>query len=188
MAAPSFSLSRTQLRWLEWLALSALLLGLVAWASLREQPRVINTFVQDITGWLSAPAPRDDIVIVAIDDASLQSVGRWPWRRSVHAQLIARIAAQHPKALGVDVLFSEPDLQHPEDDAQLAQAIAQAGNVVLPVDWRMANVDIGAELPLAIPHHRRAEFDVPLTDSIDALALAVIQRYQEDTGTARQAA
>ncbi|WP_182343070.1 CHASE2 domain-containing protein [Comamonas koreensis] len=149
MAAPSFSLSRTQLRWLEWLALSALLLGLVAWASLREQPRVINTFVQDITGWLSAPDPRDDIVIVAIDDASLQSVGRWPWSRAVHAQLIARIAAQHPKALGVDVLFSEPDRQHPDDDAQLAQAIAQAGNVVLPVDWRMANVDIGAELPLA---------------------------------------
>lgn len=44
------------------------------------------------------------------------------------------------------------------------------------------------ELPLAIPHHRRAEFDVPLTDSIDALALAAIQRYQADTGTARQAA
>ncbi|MCS4292001.1 CHASE2 domain-containing sensor protein/signal transduction histidine kinase [Comamonas sp. BIGb0152] len=150
MAAPSLSLSRTQLRWLEWLALAALLLGLVAWASLRHQPRVINTFVQDITGWLSAPQPRDDIVIVAIDDASLQSVGRWPWSRAVHAQLIARIAAQQPKALGVDVLFSEPDWQRPQDDAQLAQAIAQAGNVVLPVDWRMANVDIGAELPLPI--------------------------------------
>lgn len=149
MAAPSFSLSRTQLRWLEWLLLSALLLGLVAWASLREQPRIVNTFVQDVTGWLSAPEPRDDIAIVAIDDASLQSVGRWPWRRAIHAQLIDRIAAQHPKALGVDVLFSEPDLQHPEDDAQLAQAIVQAGNVVLPVDWRMASVDIGAELPLA---------------------------------------
>jgi aspartate racemase len=36
------------------------------------------------------------------------------------------------------------------------------------------------ELPLAIPHERRAEFDVPMTDSIDALALAVIQRYQAD--------
>lgn len=149
MAARSFSLSRTQLRWLEWLLLSALLLGAVGWASLRDQPRIINTFVQDVTGWLSAPAARDDIVIVAIDDASLQSVGRWPWRRSVHAQLIDRIAAQQPKALGVDVLFSEPDRQNPEDDAQLAQAIARAGNVVLPVDWRMANVDIGAELPLA---------------------------------------
>lgn len=149
MAAPSFSLSRTQLRWLEWLALAALLLGLVAWASVHNQPRAINTVVQDITGWLSAPQPRDDIVIVAIDDASLQSVGRWPWNRAVHAQLIERIAAQHPKALGVDVLFSEPDGLRPQDDAQLAQAIAQAGNVVLPVDWRMASVDIGAELPLA---------------------------------------
>ncbi|GAB2720293.1 CHASE2 domain-containing protein [Comamonas sediminis] len=183
MAAPSFSLSRTQLRWLEWLTLSALLLGLVAWASLREQPRVINTFVQDITGWLSAPVPRDDIVIVAIDDASLQSVGRWPWRRSVHAQLIDRIAAQHPKALGVDVLFSEPDLQHPEDDVQLAQAIAQAGHVVLPVDWRMANVDIGAELPLArLREAARQLGHVNVTVDDDG----VIRRYSgaqgEDTG------
>lgn len=39
------------------------------------------------------------------------------------------------------------------------------------------------ELPLAIPHDRRGEFDVVLTDSIDALALAVIQRYQADTAT-----
>lgn len=45
------------------------------------------------------------------------------------------------------------------------------------------------ELPLAIPHDRRHEFDVPLTDSIDALALAVIQRYQAGLRTpAEQAA
>jgi aspartate racemase len=33
------------------------------------------------------------------------------------------------------------------------------------------------ELPLAVPHDRRAEFDAVLTDSIDALARAALQRY-----------
>ena len=142
-------LTRTQLRWLEWLVLAGTLLGLVGWASLHGQPRALNAIVQDVAGWVSAPTPRSDIAIVAIDDASLQSVGRWPWRRTVHADLVQRIAAQQPKALGIDILLSEPDLQHPHDDALLSQAIAQAGNVVLPIDWRMAGVDVGAELPIA---------------------------------------
>jgi aspartate racemase len=34
------------------------------------------------------------------------------------------------------------------------------------------------ELPLAVPHGRRADFDVVLTDSIDALARTVIDRWQ----------
>ncbi|MEG1201864.1 MAG: CHASE2 domain-containing protein [Comamonas sp.] len=148
MSRPLF-LTRTQSRWLEWLVLAAILLGLVGWASLHCQPRALNAIVQDLAGWVAAPKARDDIVIVAIDDASLQSVGRWPWRRSVHAELVKRIAAQKPKTLGIDVLLSEPDLQHPQDDLQLALALAQAGNVVMPIDWRMAGVDVGAELPIA---------------------------------------
>ena len=149
MAPSKIPLTRTQLRWIEWLTLAAILLVAVGWASMRHQPRAINAIVQDLAGWVGAPAARTDIVIVTIDDASLQSIGRWPWRRAVHAELLQRITAQRPLAVGLDVLFSEPDLQWAHDDALLAAAIAQAGNVVLPVDWRMAGVDIGAELPLA---------------------------------------
>ncbi|MGL1530689.1 CHASE2 domain-containing protein, partial [Vibrio parahaemolyticus] len=36
------------------------------------------------------PVPTD-IVIVAIDDASIESIGRWPWRRAVHAALLERL-------------------------------------------------------------------------------------------------
>ena len=38
-------------------------------------------------------APPDDVVIVAIDQASLAQIGRWPWPRRVHAELIERLAA-----------------------------------------------------------------------------------------------
>ena len=40
---------------------------------------------------LSRPAS-DDIVIIAIDQQSLDTFGRWPWRRDIHATLLDRLA------------------------------------------------------------------------------------------------
>jgi CHASE2 domain-containing sensor protein/predicted Ser/Thr protein kinase len=58
---------------------------------------------------LKVPPPSDDIRLVAIDAPSLEAVGRWPWSRSVMAELLGRIAAGGPRALGCAVVFSEPD-------------------------------------------------------------------------------
>ncbi len=78
------------------------------------------------------PSPRrDDIVIVAIDEKSLEEYGRWPWSRTVTARLVDAVFAGHPRVIGIDVLFSEPE--SPAADAALASAIKAAGNVVLPV-------------------------------------------------------
>ncbi|MBP9128593.1 MAG: CHASE2 domain-containing protein, partial [Elusimicrobia bacterium] len=51
----------------------------------------------------------DDIRLVAIDAPSIEAIGRWPWPRGVMADLLSRIAAGEPKALGCAVIFSEPD-------------------------------------------------------------------------------
>jgi adenylate cyclase len=60
------------------------------------------------------------IHIVAIDDESLRRFGQWPWPRTLVASLIRRIAAGQPLALGIDILFSEPDRMSPQ---RLAEAI-----------------------------------------------------------------
>jgi len=78
------------------------------------------------------PAPAD-IVIVAIDEASLESIGRWPWSRIVHADLVNKLKHEQARVIGLDVIFSEPELSNPEADLILAKAIENAGNVVLPV-------------------------------------------------------
>jgi adenylate cyclase len=59
---------------------------------------------------VSAPA-----VIVAIDDDSLKRRGQWPWPRTVLADLVSRIAAAGPDAIGIDILMSEPDRLSPRD-------------------------------------------------------------------------
>ncbi|PNU02249.1 CHASE2 domain-containing protein [Novosphingobium guangzhouense] len=78
-----------------------------------------------------APSPRSDaILLVEIDDESIGRLGRWPWNRSVHAALIDRLNAAGAKAIGYDVLFTEPAGE--EDDERLARAIAGASPVFLP--------------------------------------------------------
>ena len=76
---------------------------------------------------------RDDVVIVGIDDESIAAVGRWPWRRAVIARLINSVSAAKPKAIGIDILFSEKDTVNAGDDALLAEALKREPNVVLPI-------------------------------------------------------
>ncbi|XAH25041.1 CHASE2 domain-containing protein [Xylophilus sp. GW821-FHT01B05] len=86
----------------------------------------------DLFSAIAPPAPSDEVVIVAIDERSLAEVGRWPWPRDVHADLVERISAQSPAAIGLDLLLSEPD-PDPAVDRRLAAALQRSGRVVLPV-------------------------------------------------------
>ena len=54
-----------------------------------------------------AREPASEVVIVAVDDASVKKVGRWPWSREVMAQLIGRIKEAGPRVIGLDVIFAE---------------------------------------------------------------------------------
>ena len=118
---------------LEWAVLSLLLCTLAivlgAMAGLGRIDLVLYDAVQSMR---TRPVP-DDIVIVAIDDDSIAAIGRWPWRRAILATLLDRIAATRPRALGVDVILSEPDERDPRGDAALAAVLAANPGVVLPV-------------------------------------------------------
>jgi len=83
-------------------------------------------------GLALAERPDDGrIVIVEIDESSLSTIGRWPWPRSVHADLLERIAAAGPKAVGIDIAFIEPDSADPEGDRRLAGVLASVPGAVL---------------------------------------------------------
>ncbi len=50
-----------------------------------------------------------DIAILAIDDESLKTVGRWPWSRDVMAQVLTRLKQAAPRAVALDVIFAEKE-------------------------------------------------------------------------------
>ena len=105
-----------------------------------------------------AEAPSSQVAIVAIDDASIEAHGRWPWSRALVADLLGRIDAMDPAVIGFDIVQSEassaPTLaglpsrvpgvdavtwarirdaleQDGGDDQALAEAVAASGRTVV---------------------------------------------------------
>jgi len=72
--------------------------------------------------------PKDnatDLSLLAIDDRSLNVIGRWPWSRSKIAQIIDKLSIMGAKVVAFDVFFSEPEIACNKDnpDAILKESI-----------------------------------------------------------------
>ena len=70
-----------------------------------------------------------NIIIIEIDDKSLEEFGRWPWTRGYHAALLEILSQSKPKVTAFDIIFSEPQYEHPEEDELLAYTSKRLGNV-----------------------------------------------------------
>jgi len=128
----------------------------------------------------SAPA-----VIVAIDEGSLDRFGQWPWPRTLVARLFDRIAADRPAAIGVDILFPEPDRLSPEwlalsvadADPRLAERLARLPHhdAMLAASIRAAPVVLG----IAGLEAGTVSATVPMTLSLQQgpEALRALRRY-----------
>lgn len=77
------------------------------------------------------PAP-PDIVLVAVDEKSLEALGPWPWSRDIHAALVHRLSAWGARAVAFDILFPAADSTKAED-ALFREALEEYGRVVLAV-------------------------------------------------------
>ena len=129
---PSPSLQIANL-WREWLTLAALLCALTALGVHERWFWRLDTLLYDagLSLW-ARPAP-PDIILVAIDEPSLERFGRWPWSRARLADAISAIAGDQPRAILLDVLLAEPQIDDGgRADQALVAALRAAGNVVLP--------------------------------------------------------
>jgi len=110
------------------LVLAALAVGVSASGWLAR----MDYFLFDLSQRLGAQPAPTGVVMVAIDQASLQELGRWPWPRRVHADLLQQICRASPKAVAVDIAFNEIG-DDPAGNQALAKALRACGNVSLPV-------------------------------------------------------
>ncbi|MCX5813315.1 MAG: CHASE2 domain-containing protein [Proteobacteria bacterium] len=66
-------------------------------------------------------------IIIAIDNKTLEKLGRWPLKRLYYASLLRWL--KEADTVAFDIIMTEPS----KDDAAVAEAIRQHGKVVLPV-------------------------------------------------------
>jgi eukaryotic-like serine/threonine-protein kinase len=89
-----------------------------------------------------------DIVVVGIDDRTLETMGKWPWNRDKTAQLVNAISAQKPKTIALDMTFSPNEYQKAAGyNDSLAKAITRAGNVIIGYHYSQGDVSQGVILP-----------------------------------------
>jgi len=70
----------------------------------------LELLASDLRFWLRGPLlPGPEVVIAAIDEQSIDALGRWPWPYTVQAQLIRRLTAYGAAVIGYDVVFSSSD-------------------------------------------------------------------------------
>jgi adenylate cyclase len=72
------------------------------------------------------------IVILAIDDQSDESTPhRWPWPRYYFAHVIENLNRAGVKAIGIDVIFDQPDINGPASDSVFAATLKKYKNVII---------------------------------------------------------
>jgi len=82
-----------------------------------------------------------DIVLIKIDNDSLQQIGRLPWPRREFAQLVDQLTKAGAKRIFFDVQFY--GATNPADDQAFADAIERSGRVTLPVGGSLTSVSKG---------------------------------------------
>lgn len=103
---------------------------LFAWAGMwlgrTELVRVFELASLDVRFRAEKPASLDPrIILVVIDDSSIRQLGRWPWPREFHAALLQALNEFPPRAIGYDILMTEPDEKRPEFDRALVELCSQ---------------------------------------------------------------
>lgn len=109
---PEFS-NRLSKKWVYWI----LLLGFTVSTALGIAGRMetgfpaqwSHLFLDSFLQYSANGKAGQNAVVIDIDDVSLSAAGQWPWPRYRMASLVQAVADAKPAAIGLDILFSEPD-------------------------------------------------------------------------------
>lgn len=112
-----------------WLIASVITLVLMLACLVQWYPlQLLEYKSYDLRARLRAQKPQAPIVVVAIDDASIERLGRWPWPRGYMAELMAQIASYEPALIGTNILYTEADKNSGlEELKELKATVARLG-------------------------------------------------------------
>ena len=92
--------------WFAGLAFAGLFL-IVAYFLAADSFQSLERHAYDVGVRSRSEPPSDRVAVIAIDDQSIQNLGRWPWPRNLHAAMIDRLREGGAKAIGNTILYFE---------------------------------------------------------------------------------
>jgi CHASE2 domain-containing sensor protein len=142
-ATPGLDDQRFQREW--WLTALLALSVLVLMTAMHWGQSPGYAIYDQIHRW-RAPQASTEVVVVAIDDQSLDALGGWPLQRHFYADLLRLLAPleHRPQAVGFDLLFIDPSPW----DTQLANQMRQH-RVVLATEQAHAHGQLQQRMPVA---------------------------------------
>ncbi|HWD20767.1 MAG TPA: CHASE2 domain-containing protein [Verrucomicrobiae bacterium] len=117
-------------------AIGAICAAMVGWLLMTTAGDRLTHWSYDLPFAVRGAIPATNAVMVYLDEESHTALGQpygAPWDRSLHAKLLRRITAQHPKGVVFDIVFSDPG-ENTNADNDLAAAIKESGKVILATD------------------------------------------------------
>ena len=120
-----------------------------------------------------------DIKILAIDEESLEAIGKWPWPRDIMAKVSEELAKNGAKAVWLDILYSEKS-SNPAEDEAWAQVMENTNNIYHSIYFELANKQ-AKNLPLQMTKVYQPVFPV------DKSRMGLINTIADKDGVIRQA-
>ena len=142
----------------------------------------------------SEQVPSEDIIVLAIDDESLQrmepAVGRWPWPRAIYAGILDY--CQQADCVVMDIILSESDQLFSRSDREYIDAAKKHGKLVSALyldnlntaEEKLKNIHPFA-LPVKLPKNlqilQREGALIPFADALEASLLLGHTNYRSDS-------
>jgi CHASE2 domain-containing sensor protein/predicted Ser/Thr protein kinase len=104
----SASAKRSQFWRTDWFAGILIVLAVVVLHQTTDFMGTLERRFYDFASTSTSRQPSDRVAVIAIDDQSIANIGRWPWPRDIHAQLIDQLAVAKAKTIVNTVFFFEP--------------------------------------------------------------------------------
>src|SRR3989344_2317134 len=117
----------------------------------------------------------DNIVIISIDDKSLQTIGRWPWKREIYLENMNKLRSA--KVIGFDVAFYEK--YDAEIDNALGKLFKENLSIVLPVEYSKFEIRKDYKTPYGI------DILTPI-DSFSEIDVGYVNIIIDEDGVARE--
>jgi adenylate cyclase len=131
------------------------------------------------------------VVLIGVDDASIEQVGGWPINRAFYGQTLEVLGRQSPKVTSWDILFEErksQDPRHPLQDDELAQQAGKLPFVVMAarredVPEKATLLVKGSKMAIRAGYKKEPDgTESPvLTDAAEILKCGPIKRIQGDS-------